>query len=163
MTNKEFDKSFKQNEKEYIREINQILLESGTNAINKNHLKFSFAWNTMLTILEKYGYGYVQNKKQVFKILTNDDYDKLSQPKEETAAKQVSSEKISPVIQKIYEAVHEKEEDVEKITVSVRMPRTLSSRIDKLVENSRYTKNQFIIETVEDALDILENMERGEE
>ncbi len=66
-------------------------------------------------------------------------------------------------LQQMYNQLQNKTAKDEIVSVTVRMPKSILERIDKVIKDSNYTKNQFIIDSVIYTLDELKKMEKDGE
>ena len=63
----------------------------------------------------------------------------------------------------MYNQLQDKTAKDEIVSVTVRMPKEVLNRIDTVIENTNYSKNQFIIDSVIYTLDELKKMEKDGE
>ena len=66
-------------------------------------------------------------------------------------------------LQQMYNQLQDKTAKDEIVSVTVRMPKEVLNRIDTVIENTNYSKNQFIIDSVIYTLDELKKMEKDGE
>lgn len=159
----EFRIHFKNNSEDVIQELNSLMEEAvqngkaATNCVPNE--KYQFAWGTLKKELKKNGYVYddamiykVHDEKEIQKL--KDEIERLKNKAEDH--KMGNVKEASSGIKRMIELSQNKISKDDISSISVRMPKSILERIDKVIEDSNYTKNQFIIDLIENSLDEIE-------
>ena len=140
----EFRHVLKNSCEDIVKEINSIMKKAPVPSKCFPSEKYEFSWKPLKDELRKYNFVYSQDDKQFYEINTH---------KEKPQMEMNKNDKLT----KIFDNAKNKENEDDKVVVSVRMSKNNSERIDNIVKNSKYTKSQFLNEIIEAVLDEYED------
>lgn len=142
----EFKKALKMNQEKTVSELNAYLktLSKPTEDFNNDNSVYDFSWTSLRQPLILCGLKY--SRKNV----------EWGYNEDETENEIQEDNNMSVLEKKIIDNI-QNGNGIEKVSTTIRLPKTVSERIEKIVENNdNYSRNQLITDLVEIGLERIE-------